>query len=338
MQITKYLADFKDQFDLSNKIANQIKIAYGNDTDTIIYIHSSSKHAFRFEQDIEDTYIIPDTMGILNELRENYSKFKYIIRNSSLYGSIFLENETGKEFIGIIQLIRKDGFIKREIKLFEFILHTLAPLFKNARINFNLNKSFYSFIDTLSSAIDARDFVTSGHSHRVALYTQEIAKVLNYNYNRLHLLYYACLLHDIGKIGVPESILFKTSALTSDEFLLIKSHPKIGYDILKKIFFPFKFQKIPEIIYQHHERLDGSGYPRNLIKNEICQEARIMTIGDIFDALTSQRQYRKAMNFDLAFKVLQLEKDKKLIDPELFEIFLHINKNRLIEIKNSFRI
>lgn len=105
----------------------------------------------------------------------------------------------------------------------------------------------------------------------------------------LRQLEFACILHDIGKIGIPDHVLNKTSTLDDREYTLIKSHPKIGYDILKDIHF---LDKAKDIVLQHHERVDGQGYPDGLESDEICLEAKILAVADAYDAMSSQRVYR----------------------------------------------
>jgi HD-GYP domain-containing protein (c-di-GMP phosphodiesterase class II) len=147
-------------------------------------------------------------------------------------------------------------------------------------------------VQTLADAIDAKDTYTNGHSGRVALYSREIAKRLGYDEAGQDEIYFIGLLHDVGKIGVPDWIINKTERLTDDEFAEIKKHPGMGNKILSRI------KEMPKLSYGarwHHERYDGRGYPDGLKSTEIPVEARIIAVADAYDAMTSNRSYREAM-------------------------------------------
>ncbi|OMH40677.1 HD domain-containing phosphohydrolase [Desulfurobacterium indicum] len=149
--------------------------------------------------------------------------------------------------------------------------------------------------------IEIRDSYTRGHSERVAFYSKEIAKNMGLNEQQIEKIYMAALLHDIGKIGIPDSILLKPGKLTKKEFEIIKLHPVLSYELLKDIK-PLK--PIVDSIKYHHERIDGSGYPDGLKGKEIPLPARIIAVADSFDAMTSDRIYRKGMPKEKAIKEL----------------------------------
>lgn len=176
-----------------------------------------------------------------------------------------------------------------------------------------MNKELYELLDavqsgyivtvrSLSNAIEAKDKYTQGHCENVTKYSLETAKILGLPEEDLLTLEYAALLHDVGKIGIPSSILNKPSTLTDKEFDIIKSHPTIGYEILKDIEF---LKRSALIIYQHHERIDGKGYPRGLTKDELDILTRIITVTDAYDAMTSARPYRKKpLSHEKAMEIL----------------------------------
>lgn len=146
---------------------------------------------------------------------------------------------------------------------------------------------------TLANAIDAKDPYTNGHSIRVAKYSKEIAKRAGKTEEEQKMIYQMALLHDIGKIGVPDGIINKDSKLTEEEFAVIRKHPAIGSDILRTI------REIPEIMIGarwHHERYDGRGYPDGLVGEEIPEIARIISVADAYDAMTSKRSYRNILS------------------------------------------
>lgn len=144
----------------------------------------------------------------------------------------------------------------------------------------------------ITRAIEAKDLYTKGHSERVAKYSEMIAKKMGYSDDDAKTLYIMALMHDVGKIGIPDAIINKPGALTDEEFKIIKSHPVIGADILKEV---DAFEKISEIALNHHERVDGKGYPNGLTGNEISDEVAIVSVADAYDAMTSQRSYRDIM-------------------------------------------
>ena len=153
-------------------------------------------------------------------------------------------------------------------------------------------KLFSETILALAKTIDAKDAYTKGHSERVAVYSKMIAERLGHGEEMQNEIYNIGLLHDIGKIGIPECIINKTSRLTDDEYAIIKSHTTIGYDILRLI---DEFPKLSIGARHHHERWDGRGYPDKLKEKESPLEARIISVADAYDAMTSRRSYRDVM-------------------------------------------
>jgi len=165
-----------------------------------------------------------------------------------------------------------------------------------------LKKAMEETVNALISAVEIRDPYTAGHQLRVATLSREIGLAMGLAKNEIDGIRIAAILHDIGKIYVPAEILTKPSSLTETEFSMIKNHPLAGYDILKTIDFDLPVAKI---VYQHHERIDGSGYPQGLAGNEIMLEARIVNVADVVDAMISQRPYRTSQGIDEALHELQ---------------------------------
>lgn len=157
-------------------------------------------------------------------------------------------------------------------------------------------------IHSLVKMIEGRDTYTGGHSERVALYSQKIAEAMGYDEEACDLIYQAGILHDVGKITTPDTILLKPGKLNDNEYALIKNHVTAGYEILREV--PM-YQKLAEIIYAHHEHYDGSGYPRSLKGEEIPLPARIMVIADAFDAMTTRRIYKSRKTSDEAIAELR---------------------------------
>ncbi len=184
------------------------------------------------------------------------------------------------------------------------------------------NKNFMEFVQLIAKTLDAKDEYTAGHSLRVLDCAVKIAKELNLPEKDIEILKQACLLHDIGKIGIPDGILNKKGALTEKEKNYIRNHPIIGKKILATV---SEFEPIIEIVYAHHERVDGKGYPAGIVKEQIPLLARIIAVADTFDALTSERPYRKAMKKENAIEELCAVKNSQL-DGEIVDIFLKIIK------------
>jgi len=176
-----------------------------------------------------------------------------------------------------------------------------------------LNMAFEGIIKVLNRTMALRDPYTAGHQERVSQLACAIAKKLGLDKKRIEAVRLASLVHDIGKIAVPVEILTKTSSLSEIEFAFIKVHPKIAYDILSKIEFPWP---IAEIVLQHHERLDGSGYPQGLKGDQILLEAKILAVADVVEAMSSHRPYRPALSLDEAVKELLCGRGK-IYDPEV---------------------
>lgn len=177
-------------------------------------------------------------------------------------------------------------------------------------------------VEAFAKVIDSKDHYTNGHSFRVAKYTAILTRELGYNNDTIEHYYDVALVHDIGKIGIPKSILNKPGKLTDDEFAMIKTHPEKGYEILKDI------SLMPDMAIgarYHHERWDGEGYPKGLKGNDIPRVAQIIAVADTFDAMYSDRPYRKRMNFERAVSIIR-EEARRQFAPDVVHAF-----SRLIE-------
>lgn len=178
-----------------------------------------------------------------------------------------------------------------------------------------LRQSMGATIRVIDKIIESRDPYTSGHQRRVSDLARSIAKKLNLSEEIIDALRMAAKIHDIGKITVPAEILAKPTPLTNQEFGIIKNHPKVGYDILKDAEFPWP---VAQIVLQHHERIDGSGYPLGLCGDKIILEAKILAVADVVEAMASHRPYRPALGIDRALEEIS-EKKGILYDPEVVD-------------------
>ena len=183
-----------------------------------------------------------------------------------------------------------------------------------------LVNSLRSTIEAMSKTMEWRDPYTAGHQKRVALISEAIAKKMGWDEERIRGLYLAALVHDLGKIATPSEILTKPSKLSDIEMSLIKEHPETGYAILKDIPFPWQ---IAMMVRQHHERLDGSGYPHGLKANEILLEARILAVADTIEAISTHRPYRPSLGTDKAIEQITLEAGTRL-DPDIVTIAIDL--------------
>jgi putative nucleotidyltransferase with HDIG domain len=173
-------------------------------------------------------------------------------------------------------------------------------------------------LETLAVAIEAKDGSTAGHLQRVKLLASRLARKLGCTTDEVRTLQLAALLHDVGKVGVPDYILQKPSRLTDKEFQEITAHASIGAGIVSAMAFP---EPVDEVVLSHHEHWDGSGYPRGLKGDQIPRLARILTVVDCFDALVSDRPYRKALPMDKATELLR-NQSGKIFDPDILAEFL----------------
>jgi putative nucleotidyltransferase with HDIG domain len=183
-----------------------------------------------------------------------------------------------------------------------------------------IEQSYEDTLQALGAAIDLRDNETAGHSQRVCRYSLEIARAMGWQDKEMGSLARGAYLHDIGKLGVPDVILLKPGPLTPEERKLMQQHAQIGYDLVKDI--PF-LADAAEIVYMHHERFEGSGYPRRLKGEEILLSARIFAIADTLDAMTSDRPYQRATSFESARETIR-RLSGTAFDPQVVNVFLNL--------------
>jgi HD-GYP domain-containing protein (c-di-GMP phosphodiesterase class II) len=204
---------------------------------------------------------------------------------------------------------------------------TEAQYMKYKKLHDHDNEIIKESIETFTGFIDAKDPYTNGHSNRVAQYTRLIAEEMGYEGEELNRIYYVALLHDCGKIGVPDNILGKPGRLTADEFEIIKSHTTRGDEILSR------FKSLPNVTEgarYHHERYDGKGYPEGKKGEEIPLIARMICVADSFDAMNSNRVYRKKLTREDIIEEIEKNKGTQF-DPEIADILLNLIKNGDIE-------
>jgi putative nucleotidyltransferase with HDIG domain len=191
----------------------------------------------------------------------------------------------------------------------------------------DLENAMEGIIQAMGLAVEKRDPYTAGHQRRVADIASAIASEMDLPKDQIEGIRMAGIIHDIGKISVPAEILSKPGRITEHEFGIIKSHPQVGYDILKTIEFPWP---ISQIVYQHHERMNGSGYPQGLLGEEILLEARLLAVADVVEAMASHRPYRPALGIDKALE--EISKNGDIVyDPMVVEACLRLFREKGFE-------
>jgi putative nucleotidyltransferase with HDIG domain/PAS domain S-box-containing protein len=254
------------------------------------------------------------------------------VQNSNLYGAI------KKALIGQHSEIRKELYTSYTSKEQKYLNMYVYPDFNEkseevdkviiiieditleAKLQEKNEKTFLSTIETLAQLVDARDAYTGEHSKNVSNYVTKMCDKLNLNDKEKREIEIAASFHDIGKIGIKDNILNKEGKLTDDEYNTMKLHPTIGWRIIRKI---EDFDNISEIIKHHHERWDGKGYPDGISGNDIPLGSQIIAIADTYDAVTSNRIYRKQLSKETGLKILNEEKQKQF-NPRLVDVFIKI--------------
>ncbi len=245
-------------------------------------------------------------------------------------------------------VVRKDGQLRVVSKNADFLkdhdgniiggIESLEDITDRIRAEKNLEKSLEDAkkilggtVHALAKLAETRDPYTAGHQRKVAILSEAIAKEIGLDEDQMKGIHVAGILHDIGKICVPTEILNKPGRLTKTEFSIIQGHPQIGFDILKEVDFPWP---IARMVIEHHERMDGSGYPQGIPGKNIAVEARILAVADVVDAMSSHRPYRPALGIDTALSEITSNKGI-LYDPNVAEICLELFKEKYFKFEQT---
>jgi putative nucleotidyltransferase with HDIG domain len=224
--------------------------------------------------------------------------------------------------IGILILIRSAGqispFTTGQLHSLSIIASKAASAIENSRLYEELRESYLQTLTALANAVEARDIYTRGHTERVCYMAQSLCTEMGWNEEKLWEVKMGGILHDIGKIGVPDAVLNKAETLTDGEFESMKQHPIVGAKILEGI--SFLTPAVPYVLY-HHERFDGKGYPFGMRNDQIPIQGRLMAVVDTFDAMTSDRPYRKAKSLKMALKEIR-DCAGTQFDPQIAQLFL----------------
>ncbi|MHC4455598.1 MAG: HD domain-containing phosphohydrolase [Planctomycetota bacterium] len=215
--------------------------------------------------------------------------------------------------LGASDFLKKPVSIRELILRLKRVLRERTILFQRNQAEDELKQSleklrraFGGIINAMAETIEKRDPYTAGHQRKVANLAKAIAREIGLSQDQIEGLAMAGVIHDLGKISIPTEILVKPGQLTQFEFGIMKMHPKVGYDILKTIEFPWP---VADIVLQHHERVDGSGYPQGITGKEILVEARILAVADVVEAMAYHRPYRPALGIDLALEEISKNRD-----------------------------
>ncbi len=367
---TIYLVS-KDNF--NHKLANKIKKHVDRGLDKAKDNLSSKaflKHIKRIDFTIFEIYdknkqelssFFKDTKNI-KQIKKYYLNANHIfpttketkydffeIQNDQFYIFVFHPIYKNNKLLGYLKGVKKiDDSVVKEFEhniyytliiiLISIIIFSLFifPLIYIAYKQLNLNRvelmtSHLLTIRTLGNAIALKDSDTNEHNYRVTIYSVLLAQELNLQKEQIQELMIGAFLHDVGKIGISDNILLKQGKLTNDEFEIMKQHVQKGISIVKGNNW---LEKGIDVIYSHHEKYDGSGYPKQISKEKIPKIARIFSIIDVFDALTSKRPYKQPFSYEKAINILKESSDTHF-DPEILDIFIKISDKLYTEVSNK---
>ena len=338
-------------------IAQEIKLALNADRCTVFLLDEDKKELWskvalgmntkeiRFDSSLGLAGHVATTGETVN-IKEAYkdARFNKEIDNQTGYTTKTILcmpiRNMSHEIVGVFQVLnKKDGcFTEKDEDLLIAIGSSAGIALENATL-FNKQKQFIedqkmllsSFVDTLSASIDARDKITSGHSKRVTMYTMLICDKLNFDDKQKEIIRQAALLHEIGKIGIRDSVLQKEGKLTDEEYAHIQQHVQITHDILSKIYFSNENKDVATIASSHHEKFNGSGYFRKLKGENIPLGGRILAVSDVFDAITSKRHYRSKMPVEKAIGIL-IKDSGTHFDKKMTDAFLSVEADKIINV------
>lgn len=237
-------------------------------------------------------------------------------------GPIQFESSTGSGYMAFLRHCGKMPFSTGDMRLLAMLTGHASVITRNHELYEDLRNVLFSVVQSLGDTIEAKDLYTRGHTLRVSDLSVAIGREMNLRESRLEHLQWAGVLHDIGKIGIPGEILTKPGRLTDEEMAVMKEHPEIGFKILEHI---DALQSALPAVRHHHEKFDGSGYPMGLKGRKIPLYARIVSVSDTYDSMTSTRPYRKALSHEFTLEEMRRVAGAQL-DPEIVTIF-----NQIIE-------
>lgn len=283
----------------------------------------------------------PFLINDLNEVHDNLSPRSMALAKAlNVQSFICCPIICDGEAIGVLAVdnIRtKRPLVHSDLTLLMGIAPVIGISIRNADLLNARRKQFHSILQVLAKSIDARDPMTAGHSEKVTDYALGICQELNQPKDFCEMIRVASLLHDYGKIAVPDAILKKPGRLSSDEYQIVKTHSQKTREILDQINFEGIYRCVPEVAAGHHEKLNGTGYPNGLKGDEIPLGSKIIAVADFFEAITAKRHYREPMPLKVAFQVLR-EESGKHFDEEIIEALIrYFEKNHARDFKERWK-
>ncbi len=268
--------------------------------------------------------INPDVPVIMLSGKASTEKAVYLMKMGA-YDYITKPVEQAKEVsLRVERAIEKNQLIIQNRGLLERLKQANMELEADKKLlgekSKRLQRALEGTVNSLASMVEMKDLYTADHQLRVASLACVIADEMGLPEEEIEAIRTAAVIHDIGKVSVPAEILSKPCKLSEEEMNLVRRHPGVAYNILKRIEFPWP---VAEIVFQHHERIDGSGYPRGFLLKEICRGARILGVADVVEAMTSHRPYRAALGLDKALEEISWNKGI-LYDPEVVDACLRL--------------
>jgi response regulator RpfG family c-di-GMP phosphodiesterase len=340
-EVTKILSSTLDQNDLNEKFLdfstrlakadggalifadqqNKLSLAkkYGDRIKTELWLKQPLVLASQWVVDHQEPLVLESTSSVLP------AGLKPIPPEVRAFISYPLK--TPSRTIGVLNLVRlqsSDPFANLDLELINVLASQASISIENVRLYHNIRDNYLKTIRAFALAVEAKDEYTHGHSENVMKYAVMIAKHLNLPIQEIERVKYAGLLHDIGKIGVSEYILNKPGKLTPQEFHEIKKHPELGSRIISDV--PF-LKSFAPLVMHHHEFFGGGGYPHGIAGEEIPFGARILAVSDSFEAMTSDRPYRRSLSLEVAFSILETQRGIQF-DPAIVDSFLEIMRSQ----------
>lgn len=300
---------------------------------TNLYLGRESKGVFVVSFREQKPFLISDITETESHLSPRSAELGEKLDAQSFICCPIISNKKSLGILAVDNVKSREPLVERDLSLLTGIASVIGISIQNNELLKARIRQFDSMIRVLASSIDARDPLTAGHSEKVTEYTLGICDELGISKDYREMIRVAALLHDYGKIGVPDSILKKNGMLTEEEYEVVKSHAEKTREILEQVNFEGIFSQIPEIAGSHHEKIDGTGYPKGLKGNEIPLGAKIIAVADYFEAITSKRHYRDPMPLDKALQMLQEQSgsyfEKGVVDAFLNHFAKDSNKSAL---------
>jgi len=276
-----------------------------------------SQGVFKVSFEQQKPFLINDINDITHTLSHRSLEFARKTGTNAFICCPIVNNNESLGILAVDNVQSKRPLVQSDLSLMMGLASVIGISIRNAELLESRTRQFNSILHVLAASIDARDFLTAGHSEKVMEYSVGICKELGYSNAYTEMIRIAALLHDYGKIGVPDAILKKKGKLTPEEYQMIQTHSEKTRSILEKISFEGILSQVPVIAGSHHEKLDGSGYPQGLRGEEIPLGARIIAVADFFEAITSKRHYRDPMPVDEAMQLLTLEAENNRLDSKI---------------------